>query len=103
MGRKAGSVNRDKSRAITKFRHHSFDPIDEMICDAKEAKERGDSELFYKYCKELAQYAYPKLRSVEHSMDGESTPMFVIQGVALPTNADRVNSEAATGAGEPGQ
>ena len=80
MGRPAGSVNRDKSRAITKFRHHSFDPIDEMICDAKEAKERGDSELFYKYCKELAQYAYPKLRSVEHT-GGSDGPIKLEVGV----------------------
>ncbi len=84
-GRPVGSLNANKSIVRAKFRRHDFDPIDKMIRLAKKAEAAGEDQECFDRCKELAGYAYPKLRNIDHTVGETSAPILLIQGLNVPT------------------
>ena len=62
---------------VIQIMYPGFDPIIEMIEEAKRAKENKDWDLRVNILKELAQYIYPKKRSVEVKGDDTADPVSV--------------------------
>jgi hypothetical protein len=67
-GRKAGTPNKIRSRAAELMNEYGFDPLRGMMAIASDPK--NDLAIRARMYAELAQYAYPKLRQVEHSGPG---------------------------------
>jgi hypothetical protein len=67
-GRKAGTPNKIRSRASELMNEYGFDPLRSMIAIA--ADPANELAIRARMLAELAQYAYPKLRQVEHSGPG---------------------------------
>ncbi len=73
-GRKKGTVNKREQEVKDKIEASGYDPIMAMIDIAERAAEEKDYILSLTAAKELAQYIYPKRKSVEHTMDGSFMP-----------------------------
>jgi len=85
-GRKAGTPNKDKADLLAQIREHIGDPhfhpvlaMAEMVTATEQAIEKGKKVTVPKYplstreamLREVAQYVAPKLKSIEHTADGE--------------------------------
>ena len=63
-GRKKGTPNKRSQEALEIFRQQNFNPLIRMI---KQARETKDESIRASLLRELAQYAYPKRKAIEHS------------------------------------
>lgn len=78
-GRKAGTPNKDKKELLDRLKEKfpNYCPIEAMCIVGQDVTEK--QELRMAAHKEVAQYIYPKLKSIEHSnKDGEA---FIVQVV----------------------
>jgi hypothetical protein len=66
-GRKKGTPNKNTQLVRKRLEELGFDPIEGMIVIHNEARQEGDLSTAGQMCKELAQYAYPKLKAIEVS------------------------------------
>lgn len=91
-GRKPGTPNKtnsDTTAKVSELCHaYGFDPLESMILLAKS----DDLELPYKIAllKELAQYVYPKRKSIEMTADVNGEVSSVIH-IVLPDNGTSSN------------
>lgn len=86
------ATKRQKAQAI--LEDMGCNPIEALARIAMKA-ERDHEFVLAKDCyKDLAGFAYPKLKAVEVSVDPESGPLFAINGVSLPSEAIRADTEA---------
>lgn len=72
-GRKKGSLNRDTQKVLEIMEREKCDPI-EFLCwvvsaNVSKLKEAPELEHRISAAKELASYAYPKRKAIEHSVD----------------------------------
>ena len=63
-GRPKGAKNRRTLAVEELLEELDFDPIEAMVSVYRQAQEEGDTSLAGAMAKELAQYKYPKRRSV---------------------------------------
>ena len=76
-GRPKGSVNRFSKRLVAKLEKKGVDPV-EHICDVmRQAELEGDHKLRLRAADALMPYAYPKLSSVDMSMQGSLAPVSI--------------------------
>lgn len=83
-GKVKGSVNKERMTLINRIREKfpNLCPIEKM-CEMIESPTTEESTKLT-CCKEVAQYIYPKLKSIEHSnKDGEA---FIVQVVRFGNN-----------------
>jgi hypothetical protein len=73
-GRKKGTPDKIKKEVKDKVEASGYDPIEAMIEIGRIATEEKDYVLSLAAAKELAQYIYPKRKSVEHTTDGSFMP-----------------------------
>ena len=73
-GRKKGTPDKIRSEVKDKIEASGYDPIEAMIEIGRIATEEKDYILSLAAAKELAQYIYPKRKSVEHTTDGSFMP-----------------------------
>jgi len=73
-GRKKGTPDKIRSEVKDKIEASGYDPIRAMIEIGEEAMTAKDYTLAGNMAKELAQYIYPKRKSVEHTTDGSFMP-----------------------------
>jgi hypothetical protein len=73
-GRKKGAINKREQEVKDKIEASGYDPIEAMIEIGRIATEEKDYILSLAAAKELAQYIYPKRKSVEHTTDGSFMP-----------------------------
>lgn len=73
-GRKKGTPDKIRSEVKDKIEASGYDPITAMIEIGQVAMDDEDYVLAGNMAKELAQYIYPKRKSVEHTMDGSFMP-----------------------------
>ncbi len=83
-GRQKGTLNKDKGslRERLEEKFPGFCPI-ELMCQIAQDPVQ-EYQLRLQAAKEIAQYIYPKLKSVEHKGEGMSTTI-VIQEYREPT------------------
>ncbi len=72
MARTKGSLNKRTQEVIDRLNELGFDPIQGMVQIANEARQQGDLALSGAMCKELAQYMYPKIKSITHQVNKDS-------------------------------
>lgn len=65
-GRKKGTPNKSSTANKERFKEVNLDPFEEMLALAQQAE---DPNIRFGMMKELAQYCYPKLKSIEISGD----------------------------------
>jgi hypothetical protein len=73
-GRKKGAINKREQEVKDKIESSGYDPIRAMIEIGEVAMTAKDYTLAGNMAKELAQYIYPKRKSVEHTTDGSFMP-----------------------------
>ena len=84
--------------AQTILKKNKFCPLTSMIEVARTAQEQDDLALYGQMCKEIAQYVYPKRKSVEHvNAEGDGLPTQVlIQVTDNPQPMGFITTDAST-------
>ncbi len=89
----------EESKLIELLKTEDVSPehVDRVI-DGFIARRNEHRETAGKMFKECAQYVHAKLKSVEVSVDPDSGPLFSINGLTLPNEQLRADTETTTGA-----
>lgn len=102
-GRKAGTPNKDKADLLQQIRDHvgdqEYHPVlvmAEMATAVETVTEKGKKVTRHVYplstretmTREVAQYVAPKLKSIEHTADGEGFGLSLHMNLGAPTKGN---------------
>lgn len=94
-GRKPGSHNKLTLLAVTRLEELGCDPIEGMIIIAKDPQ--SSPELRGKMYSELAQYAYPKRKAIDHNITGGLSLEHTNAAELLRSRIDRIATRQGEG------